>query len=294
MNNRQFKKIIGNKNKKRVQNILEEVNQYFTTKNISFIGNYSVFKKYFNCIAHFDIKEVPDWKFGIHLDGTEYHIFGEHIELIDKFKPTRTYVSYKNSVKDFINEVIKIQENPVLYFVDSLTLGRALVDFQEIVIDGKTYYDGYQAVHDYNSDTKQYDIISRDTTITQEQFVAQEYTEYLERRKQKRIANEKARNKTFSFFKGLSEKHPNIIKVGIEDQNSKRLRCNPRYNLYVFVDPSTSHSEIQVLGEILEKEIIEINSSNSESSYDHQINLSGIYDFTYDDPKFFRQCSYVY
>ena len=165
-------------NLKRQNNILNKISKVFTINNKEFCNGYFLFYYGVNSVCNFTLKETPEWRYGIWLlENNKFSIFGEHIELIDKFKPSRCYVSYDNDINGFINEAKNISNNPKLYFVDSLTFGEALVDFEKDKYDD---YRGYQVKRDYNEATGMWDMVTRDTNVTQEQFVEREYEEFME------------------------------------------------------------------------------------------------------------------
>jgi len=99
-------------NKKRIMDILSQVSHTVDFDDIRFGNGYFVFSFAENSIAWFFMKEFPDWKFAIWLNEEDegYSIFGEAITLIDKFKPSRSTLSFEN-VKDFNLELPKILSN---------------------------------------------------------------------------------------------------------------------------------------------------------------------------------------
>lgn len=99
MNKRQTKK----RNKKFLESILDSLP--WNVSDATFGNGYFLFKFGDNTVCHFRLKEFPDWKFGIWLTVTnkiEFQIFGELICLIDKFKPSRTFIS-EESVEKFVS-----------------------------------------------------------------------------------------------------------------------------------------------------------------------------------------------
>ena len=165
-------------NLSRQNNILDEISKEFIITEKEFGNGYFIYDIGKNAVCHFSLKETPEWRYGIWLlKNNKFVIFGEHIELIDKFKPSRCYIEHENNIGEFVKEVKNIASNSKLYFVDSLTFGEALVDFKE---DGEGCYAGYQVKRDFNEVTGMWDIVSRDYTITQEQFVEKEYSEFKE------------------------------------------------------------------------------------------------------------------
>ena len=164
-------------NLSRQNNILDEISKEFIITEKEFGNGYFIYDIGKNAVCHFSLKETPEWRYGIWLlKNNKFVIFGEHIELIDKFKPSRCYIEHENNIGEFVKEVKNIASNSKLYFVDSLTFGEALVDFKE---DGEGCYAGYQVKRDFNEVTGMWDIVSRDYTITQEQFVEKEYSEFI-------------------------------------------------------------------------------------------------------------------
>ena len=127
------KRLLKKLNKQRIENILNKItsNNFNITSKI-FGNGYFIFSFGYNTVCHFYLKQTPLWKYGIWLDGKNgFQIFGEHEWLIDKFKPSRTYLSYNNDINGFLQEVKLISENLKLYFVDSLTSGDVLVAYEK-------------------------------------------------------------------------------------------------------------------------------------------------------------------
>jgi len=181
MNQRQRNKQEKARNKKRHLQLLSKIGKKFSINGLIFLNHYFIFEMEKNAICHFRVKQIPGWEFGIWIykDG-ETKLIGEHIEFVDKFKPSRTYISTKD-VDEFIQTLLNIQEDPILYFVDSLTSGDALIDFKEVLDnDGKiSYCYGYQCLQTYNPKTKAWDIYQRDESISQETFVQAQYNDWL-------------------------------------------------------------------------------------------------------------------
>ncbi len=104
MNKRIKNKTIKNNNTNAINSILEKLN-YKVVRKV-FGDGYFIFTFQKNSICWFWLKEFPNWRFGIWLNKDEtYSIFGEHDLLIDKFKPSATYISETNVI-DF-NNILK-------------------------------------------------------------------------------------------------------------------------------------------------------------------------------------------
>jgi len=104
-------KNIGEKNKNKIYEILNKISYTVDFESIEIENGYFLFEFDKNSVAHFSIKEFPEWKFGIWLyKNGEYSVFGEAITLIDKFKPSRSSLSC-NNIEDFNKELDKIMYN---------------------------------------------------------------------------------------------------------------------------------------------------------------------------------------
>lgn len=290
MNKRIKKKIEGKENSIKINEILTEITNNFTLLDKVFGNSYFVFDRGENSVCHFTLKETPDWRYGLWLkDNGGYYIFGEHIELIDKFKPGRCYLDFEDNTTDFITLIEDISLKPKYHFVNSLTYGNAEVDYKEILEeDGTVSYDGYQVVRNYNEETECFDIITRDKRLTQDAYVEREYVKYFKEKSQREAEKESDRTLVFNFFKTTLLNFNDVLAVGVKDMNTKYCTCSPRYTLYIVVNKELSDSEIENLYEKIEDYEEEVNSKKRTSEYDFVI--SGLYD----DLKDIKNCSYKY
>ena len=98
-------------NIKKHEEILKQLSTEYSVKDKCYGDGYFVFTFDANSICWFYLNEFPDWKFAIWLneDGS-YDIFGEAIVQIDKFKPSRSSLSYDN-IKDFNLELVDVKNN---------------------------------------------------------------------------------------------------------------------------------------------------------------------------------------
>lgn len=277
------------KNANRQEHILHQIAQHFTIQSKVFGNGYFIFSMGASSVCHFELKETPDWLYGIWLHDTGYEIFGEHGDLIDKFKPSRTYVSVENNVNAFIDKIKAIQANPILYFVDALT-GSALEAYKEHPSPEGTWYTGYQVVREYNKETGFWDTYKRDTAITQEAFVKEKYEEHLREKQELEEQKELDRTFAFEFFKKLPHQFEEIQAVGVEDRNQKGRVCSPRYQLKLVVDVDCSQEKIDTLFERVDALVHEKNYGEGMKYYDHTFDLHGVYD----DARILRNCHYQY
>lgn len=290
MNTRIKKKLERKENSAKINKILKEITDSFTLSDKVLGNSYFVFDRGENSVCHFTLKETPDWKYGLWLkDDGGYYIFGEHIELIDKFKPGRCYLDFEDNTIDFISSIKDISLKPKYHFVNSLTYGNVEVDFKETTDDdGTVSYDGYQVVRNYNEKTGYYDIITRDETLTLESYVEREYSNYFKEKADREADEDYDRRLVFSFFKKTLLNTDGILAIGVNDGNTKTYTCSPRYTVYIVIKKEMSDGEIDNLYEKIESYEEKVNSN--KKTYEHQFRINGLYD----DLKDIRTCSYKY
>lgn len=101
---------IGKLSKTKIKEILfkELEDNGFHVTNVEVGNGYFLFDLGQNSVVHFNIKEIPYWKFGFWIqkdnEKKEYTIefFGEKIDWIDKFKPSRCTISSSKDDDDKI------------------------------------------------------------------------------------------------------------------------------------------------------------------------------------------------
>jgi len=278
-------------NKSRLENILIKVSEKFTITKKTFGNGYFIFSFGQNTVCHFTLKETPLWKYGIWLTKQGYQIFGEHEWLIDKFKPSATYLSFENEIDSFLEKVKVISDNPKLYFVDSFTDGNALVAYEkEDWGDGEFSYKGYQCVREFNEETQLYDKFRRDESVTQQEYVEKQWNKFVEMERQTNETHEFDRLFAFNFFEELPNMFSDIKVVGIRDENKNGFTRSPRYNIKVLIDKNISQDDLDNLYEELDNLIHKKNYSVKRKSYEHQFSLIGCYDHIKD----IRDCNYKY
>jgi len=137
MNKRQIKK----KNRKEINSLLKSLP--FNVHNKRFLNGYYLFEFGESKVCHFQIKELPNFWFGIWLhDNKEeypFSIFGEHKLMIDKFKPYSSSISCVN-LEDFTRDVLR--------YIDKKDK-----DIIEYFKDVKYMEDIHKNANDYNSKT---------------------------------------------------------------------------------------------------------------------------------------------
>ena len=90
-------------NRTKINNILKEL-KFKITKQV-FGNGYFVFTFKESSVCWFWLIELPGCKFGLWLnENNTYSIFGEHTLMIDKFKPSASYISFE-TIEEFNNEL---------------------------------------------------------------------------------------------------------------------------------------------------------------------------------------------
>lgn len=93
-----------------------------------------LYQSYRNDRTTFTLSCLPEWVFCFSADfyarGVMY-LFGDHKALIDKFKPSRCFISCTN-VQDFIATVTQVEMNIPYYTINALRLGSLFTHCEEI------------------------------------------------------------------------------------------------------------------------------------------------------------------
>lgn len=243
MNTRIRNKKIKNKNISRHEDILDNIKKHYKIKDKKYHDGYFVIYKGICSICIFRIKEIPEWLFGIWLTEEGFKIFGEHEELIDKFKPSKTYISYENDIEGFMNEIEQLEQDKELYFVDSLTYGDAL---------------------------EKYDRGSEE----QKEFVKQVYNNFKQEQEERLNLENNDRKFIFNYLKNLLSYKNGIKAIGVYDRNTRNTRVSPRYGIKVIVDRDVDN--IIELANYLDRDMFEINLSQEKLTNEHQIRFMSI------------------
>lgn len=276
MKKRLFKKEIKKTNVKRHEQILQELAKQLTVTNKEFADSYYYIQLGWTSRCFFRLTETPGWRYAVWLENDEqFYLIGEHEELVDKFRPTRTYVSTLNDIDGFVSKVKDIQNNPDLYFVDSLTYGKALVDYK--IEEGEDYAYGYQVVPEKNEETGLWEHIKRDTSITQEQYVKEQLEEYYRGKEEGKQKEKEEKSAVFQFFKTLPTKFSDIKAIGIYDGNKDGVFSNPRYDIKVLTSCDITQEKINTLFCTLDEYFIEENFSTEGYLIYHTFALEGCY-----------------
>lgn len=181
-------------------------------------------------VLYFHSTKTPSFQYALwdNYDGTVTYM-GEHKELIDKFKPSRTPVSTKD-VEEFIKDFKLIEADPVQAFVASLC--DFPFHFPAYEEDKYGYICGYQAIYDCERDEK-----FQDFFIDKDEFIQKEFREYWGKKRKRQ------QEKQAVYWKMLKDIPESFLEsklirgVGLIDKNIEwGGHCSPRYDLCIVVD----------------------------------------------------------
>ena len=241
MNKRIKKKKEKNNNTKRMNSILNKIEEKYKISEKKFGNGYFIFDMGENAVCHFKFRELKDWKFGIWLDeeGERYDIFGEHIELIDKFKPSRCYISYEEinlgeSLEDFLADIEDIIKNPIMNFSCSLTYSDEMTEEEALKV----------------------------------------YKEFYKEKEMEEKRSKETKERIFDYLKNIKEKEDKVTDVFVRDQNGDGWKSTPRYEVTVVIEKETSDEE----AERIFKEISEVSLQKEYSCSEHSFDIYEMYD----------------
>lgn len=132
-------------NKEIVKKVLSKVEDAESIELVDrkFCDGYYIFEFGDDSVCHFRVKGLKCWLFGVWCNETEnpdeykISLFGEHENYIDKFKPTRTDISYQfildsNTIDNLINDDLYVSE--IYQFSEQLSNIKKHPHIQEFVI----------------------------------------------------------------------------------------------------------------------------------------------------------------
>lgn len=273
MNKRIYKKVYKKNNKEKVFKLLNNFlakSNFTLNKNVGLLFNKSnYFLEYNNRDVEFFVNELPDWRLCISLNFYGDNIirfFGENDYLIDKFRPTSTYISETNLV-DFISKTKNIESDLKYHFVNSLTFNSLDIDYVENVDEsGYKIVKGYQAVYD-----KENSVFYRDESIILSEYVNDKYKLFFESKNDIYMNEINERETIISILKNKFKNNTDVLNVGLLDKNVKNNYVSyPRYEVSLLVNSETYNclEKINHLFDSLEKTIVDFNNFDVGYIYD--------------------------
>lgn len=274
MNKRVKLKTQKKQNLARHKEILTALGEHFKVKNKIFYDGYFLCDFGKSSVCHFTLKDTPEWSYGIWLLGDSFEIFGEHDDFIDKFKPTRTHLAYKDDIEEFITTVSDIAARPDYHLADILSGGTVAFPCKKI---GESIR-GYQVVHTRDPKTNEW-ISTWDESITQEEFIAREIAEHRAEEKEKAEEIEAVRKSNFAFFKRLLDFDSSIRQVIVSDRMvlNPGLIISPRYDLLIVVEDDVTEDECSRLSRVLDNHISNASHEASYIRYEHSFDFRAVY-----------------
>lgn len=154
------------KNKEIIEKILSKVESAESLELIDriFGDGYFIFEFGEDTVCHFRVKELKNWLFGIWCDETEtpdeykISLFGEHENYIDKFKPTRTAISYSfildlSKIDDYISEIYQFSEQLINIkthpYIQKFTIYAPKDNFIRYHLSEFLYYDIQKPIREF-------------------------------------------------------------------------------------------------------------------------------------------------
>lgn len=206
MNKRQKLKNIKNQNLSIMKGLFADISRHFTPYRIQYGDGYFL-STFGPCsVAHFRIKEIPDWRFGIWVRSPKHiELFGEHVTLVDKFKPSRTHIS-EWTANAFCQELLFVQQHPKIAYTRA-------------------------AWGDEN-------IPGEDT----ESYSERRWQEMLADRR----FNTEMKASALKIMKGQLQRladHPHVEAVLATDLNREGMRSSPRYYILVVPNKGMTHDQ---------------------------------------------------
>lgn len=240
MNKRLKKKTMNRIGRQRVKEILALLPETLTLDTLQIEDGEFLIRGGYFIFCHLTLKQTPDWIYGIWMDRAGYRFFGEHKELVDKFRPGRCYDQLETTdIATVIPVLLDIAACPEYHFVASLV---------------------------YDADD-----------LTPEQ--RQERRDYYYAQKQERLEKEVAeRNTTYDYVRNLPVRYPQILLAGIENQNRNGWHSFPQYYLRLILEKPFPGDEEQFL-QTIETELRNIDNVILESSYskDERLGIRQLY-----------------
>lgn len=162
------KRLLKKKNRNKILSILNDIEvSGFNIKEKCFGNSYFILTFEPSSVCHFKLKEFPDWKFGIWLEENKFSIFGENIYMIDKFKPSRSTLSFEsvNDVSEFISELKLVLSNTDTEWNNYLSDAKEAKEREDKIhyINFKTHRSILNAMEEFNRNNPEVDLRLKDT-----------------------------------------------------------------------------------------------------------------------------------
>lgn len=162
------KRLLKKKNRNKILSILNNIEAAgFNIKHKWLGDGYFILTFEPSSVCHFKLKEFPDWKFGIWLERDNFSIFGENIYMIDKFKPSRSTLSFESvaDVSEFISELKLILLNTDSEWNEYLSDAKEAKEREDKIrdINFKTHRSILTAMEEFNKNNPEVDLRLKDT-----------------------------------------------------------------------------------------------------------------------------------
>ncbi len=236
----------------RMNNIVGQLPSYFGVINLSITMPRTKYDLSTDKAA-FELKYTPGWKYGIWLNAKDntYDIFGEHEDLVQKFRPSRAYFSC-SSIRDVIEKIEEIHYEPRLSYLNSITFNQFA-----------------KAIEHLDDDAKRSIIIEK-------------YQREMNAKLKCDEDSDRNREAVFSFFKSIPDTFEEIEAVLIDDAQTHSGTISPRYRVYIVLNENVENHAVGGIRSFLERFEKYFSDKqneiyNSYSTLDHDMDLSTTY-----------------
>lgn len=209
--------------------MLSELNKMCTIENIDFGDGYFIFDMGQNSVVHFNVKELPGWKFAFWFavdtkqpTNIHYHWFCQQELFCDKFKPSRSAITYESTIctSEFIYSMLEEESNN-----ESIIWG---IDDNIKYMLEHPYLAAYRDSHGVDFNT--YYITERKA----KRAIKREIKKENKRNQLKDEAEQLMKDKVVDMLKESTM----IAGFEVHDQNEDGWICHPRYDITISIDES--------------------------------------------------------
>lgn len=240
MNQRQKQKQLKQANQMRLQRLFNRLARCLPLGSVQLLPLSYLGEVYPASLGLFKLKTLPEWQFGFWLvpETDQFHLLGDHVDLMTSFHPNTCYVNYPNltveRLADAIQTLTDLAMNPLQAFVKAYTYGKTKPEAEA------------EALALYHA--------------------------HCEERLVRSKREEPVRRAIFEFVQEwLNEQSGEVVAVGIYKRPRKVFapQPEPRYEMRIQVKPSISEAGI----EVIEQSWHYISQLDSFNSFSHQFTL---------------------
>lgn len=241
----------------RIFNLLESG---FTPVNKQYTDGYFVFVigAGVNSVCHFEIKELPDWRFGIWIDENEVvKLFGEHKHNLHKFKPYSTYFTVRNNVEKFMDTVKELHDNPHTHLLNTIF--------------------GYSYEHEFSKE---------ELEVKMDDY----YTWIRDDTRERQLTRREALKQIQDL---LANEH--VVAIGVQDTYPTNMFTSSRYLLTLVFEKGLTFDKKKEISKQLNKEIATSNKSHRGiRAYEEEAKVANFLTYDFHTKKALKKYTYTF